>query len=69
MVIDAGGGTVDISSYTFTKTSPIEVQELAIPGCPYLSSAIAVIYKALRCTGIFEGSVIVRQRAEDYFRG
>ncbi|KAI0031113.1 hypothetical protein K488DRAFT_52739 [Vararia minispora EC-137] len=50
MIIDAGGGTVDLSSYTFTKTSPMEVREIAIPGC------------------IFEGSVIVRQRAENYLR-
>ncbi|KAL4244993.1 hypothetical protein ABKN59_002858 [Abortiporus biennis] len=34
MIIDAGGGTIDISTYTFTSaTSPITVEEIAPPGC------------------------------------
>ncbi|KAL4244988.1 hypothetical protein ABKN59_002854 [Abortiporus biennis] len=32
-IIDAGGGTVDLSTYTFTQTSPISVEEIAPPGC------------------------------------
>ncbi|KAI0783018.1 hypothetical protein C8Q75DRAFT_811243 [Abortiporus biennis] len=31
-IIDAGGGTVDLSTYTFTQTSPISVEEIAPPG-------------------------------------
>ncbi|KAI0308432.1 hypothetical protein OF83DRAFT_259689, partial [Amylostereum chailletii] len=48
MVIDAGGGTVDLSTYTFSEASPITIKEIAAPGC------------------IFEGSVIVRKRAEQH---
>ena len=33
MVIDAGGGTVDLSTYTFTSVSPITVEEIATPDC------------------------------------
>ncbi|KAI0785955.1 hypothetical protein C8Q75DRAFT_794294 [Abortiporus biennis] len=34
MIIDAGGGTIDISTYTFTNaTAPITVEEIAPPGC------------------------------------
>ncbi|KAI0318148.1 hypothetical protein OF83DRAFT_1057355 [Amylostereum chailletii] len=47
IVIDAGGGTVDLSTYTFTNTSPLKVQETAKPGC--------------LC--IFSGSDFIRRRA------
>ncbi|KAI0750416.1 hypothetical protein C8Q74DRAFT_1309969 [Fomes fomentarius] len=33
MVVDAGGGTVDISSYVFNSTSPLSVDELSTPDC------------------------------------
>ena len=33
MVIDAGGGTVDFSTYTFTNSIPIVIKEIAEPGC------------------------------------
>ncbi|KAI0750422.1 hypothetical protein C8Q74DRAFT_368077 [Fomes fomentarius] len=33
MVIDAGGGTVDISSYSFTSTAPLAVEEIAAAEC------------------------------------
>ena len=33
MIIDAGGGTVDISSYAFTSTSPLAVEEIASAEC------------------------------------
>ncbi|KAI0708754.1 hypothetical protein C8T65DRAFT_740136 [Cerioporus squamosus] len=33
MIVDAGGGTVDISSYSFTSTTPISVEEVATAEC------------------------------------
>ncbi|TFK50906.1 hypothetical protein OE88DRAFT_1630799 [Heliocybe sulcata] len=33
MIVDAGGGTIDLSSYRITKAKPIKVEEVAIPGC------------------------------------
>ena len=33
MIIDAGGGTVDISSYAFTSTAPLAVEEIASAEC------------------------------------
>ena len=35
MVVDAGGGTVDISSYAFSSTSPLRAREIATPGCEF----------------------------------
>lgn len=33
MIIDAGGGTVDISTYAIIKSSPITVEEISSPEC------------------------------------
>ncbi|KAH9847715.1 hypothetical protein C2E23DRAFT_484151 [Lenzites betulinus] len=33
MIVDAGGGTVDISSYSFVSTSPLSVDEIASADC------------------------------------
>ncbi|KAL6306646.1 hypothetical protein BKA93DRAFT_133315 [Sparassis latifolia] len=33
MIIDAGGGTVDLSTYTFTSVSPVSVEEISPPDC------------------------------------
>jgi len=33
VVVDAGGGTIDISSYTVTSTSPLGVEECHEPKC------------------------------------
>ena len=33
MIVDAGGGTVDISTYKFVNTNPLSVEEIAAPDC------------------------------------
>ncbi|KAH9940122.1 uncharacterized protein BXZ73DRAFT_99118 [Epithele typhae] len=33
MIIDAGGGTIDISSYEFASMSPLSVEEVTAPDC------------------------------------
>ena len=33
LVVDAGGGTIDISAYTVSSTSPLEVEEFDEPKC------------------------------------
>jgi hypothetical protein len=68
MIIDAGGGTVDISTYTFTSAMPIKVKEIAIPACKCRHS-IDILFILTTVLGVFEGSVIVRQRAENHIRG
>ncbi|KAF9650957.1 hypothetical protein BDM02DRAFT_3184899 [Thelephora ganbajun] len=35
LIVDAGGGTIDISSYTVNSTSPLEVEEFQEPKCFY----------------------------------
>ncbi|KAI0086044.1 hypothetical protein BDY19DRAFT_376420 [Irpex rosettiformis] len=38
MIIDAGGGTVDLSSYHFLASSPLSVEEIAPPDCIFQGS-------------------------------
>ncbi|KZT22435.1 hypothetical protein NEOLEDRAFT_1180846 [Neolentinus lepideus HHB14362 ss-1] len=45
MVVDAGGGTIDLSSYLITETRPIKVEEVASPGCR-LQGAVFVNQRA-----------------------
>lgn len=33
MVVDAGGGTVDVSTYTINEVAPMSVREIAAPEC------------------------------------
>ncbi|KAI0738318.1 hypothetical protein C8Q80DRAFT_1275832 [Daedaleopsis nitida] len=40
MVVDAGGGTVDVSTYFFKKAEPLVVEELAAPDCVMQGSAM-----------------------------
>lgn len=35
MIVDAGGGTVDISSYSFISISPVSVEEVAAADCEF----------------------------------
>ena len=46
MVVDAGGGTVDISSYAFKSAAPLSVEETAAPDC---RRGHCGILKASRC--------------------
>lgn len=36
MIIDAGGGTVDFSTYKITQVAPIALQEIAPTDCMFL---------------------------------
>ncbi|KAI0773051.1 hypothetical protein BD413DRAFT_656213 [Trametes elegans] len=45
MIVDAGGGTVDISSYSFVTTSPLSVEEVASADC-ILQGSTRVKYRA-----------------------
>ena len=38
LTIDAGGGTIDISSYTVRARSPLKVEELCLPKCKWFHS-------------------------------
>jgi hypothetical protein len=46
LVADAGGGTLDISSYAVRGTTPLVMEEIAPPDCP-LSSILCDLYSLL----------------------
>ncbi|KAL6307414.1 hypothetical protein BKA93DRAFT_727356 [Sparassis latifolia] len=52
IVADAGGGTLDISSYAIRGTVPLVIEEIAPPDCT---------------SGVFAGSVFVSRRARAFF--
>lgn len=60
MIIDAGGGTVDLSTYKITQVGPIAVKEIAPSDCEFLcrilcfrdsSSGVALRYLSRICNG------------------
>ena len=69
MIIDAGGGTVDISTYAFKSVEPVKVEEISVPSCKYHERSGLLPRRAHRLPGLLEGSVIVRHRAEALIRG
>ncbi len=71
MIVDAGGGTVDISTYTRTSSSSTNdssFEEIVAPACLY-----SVLYSLDRISppsplGIFSGSIFVTRRAESFLK-
>lgn len=68
IVADAGGGTLDISSYAIRGTSPLVIEEIAPPDCayPHVKCNCFLIIFVL---GVFAGSVFVSRRARAFFEG
>jgi hypothetical protein len=67
IIVDAGGGTVDISSYAHRPSSK-EFEEIAAPQCKSVTNS----NRELILTNIpayFKGSVFVTRAAEIYFNG
>jgi hypothetical protein len=68
LVADAGGGTLDISSYAIRATAPLVIEEIAPPDCRF---SCIEFYTAINCchVGVFAGSVFVSRRARAFFEG
>jgi len=70
-VADAGGGTLDISSYAIKGVSPLLIEEIAPPDCTpsfFFSRFVpnSPPYIAVFITGLFSGSVFVSRRARKF---
>ena len=68
---DAGGGTLDISSYAIKSVSPLLIEEIAPPDCTsssFLSRFVSnpPSYIAVFIIGLFSGSVFVSRRARKF---
>ncbi|KAI0310026.1 hypothetical protein OF83DRAFT_1156557 [Amylostereum chailletii] len=63
IIIDAGGGTVDLSTYTFVDTAPPKGQEIARPGCIFEGSDFVLV------SPTFHGSRTHRRMIVEKLRG
>ena len=66
-VIDAGGGTIDISSYNVTSISPLKVEEFHEPKCEDLSCPPNILTD--REIGFYQGGEIVTASVLAYGKG
>ena len=68
MIIDAGGGTIDISTYKVLSNGPLQVEELYEPQCESYSS-IAVFASKSFISGFVQGGELVTVRATEMVKG
>jgi hypothetical protein len=65
MVVDCGGGTIDVSSYS--RESSGSFKETTAPECSSEITARSRFLANLVTPGLFQGAVFVTRRARDYF--
>ncbi len=68
LIVDAGGGTVDISSYETQEDQEGSFYELAAPECHRIFSSIPSFAEYLYL-GKIRGSIFVTKRAQMYLEG
>ena len=68
VIVDAGGGTIDISSYSKNVggAKNIRFEEVAAPQCNYLFSRLRCFKSHPLPTGLFHGSVFVTVHARSF---
>ncbi|RPD70102.1 hypothetical protein L226DRAFT_470624 [Lentinus tigrinus ALCF2SS1-7] len=72
MVVDAGGGTVDISSYVSKSTAPLTVQETSFPKCVMLGSVTVNmraenLFRARLQGSKYDDDATIRDMVDDAF--
>ena len=65
VIVDAGGGTVDISSYSRNVRGGFE--EIAAPQCSFFF--LAILPLTISMAGYFHGSVFVTLNAKRFLEG
>ncbi|KAI0750409.1 hypothetical protein C8Q74DRAFT_1373996 [Fomes fomentarius] len=72
MVVDTGGGTVDISSYVIKSTAPLSVEEISAPDCIIQGSTVVnmraerLLKARLANSPIFNGAETIRTLMENF---
>ena len=67
VIVDAGGGTVDISSYSRNQNEGFE--EIAAPQCSFVVIILTLLNSAQYILGHFHGSVFVTMHAKRFLEG
>ncbi|KZV77329.1 hypothetical protein PENSPDRAFT_747068 [Peniophora sp. CONT] len=74
MIIDAGGGTVDISTYAFQSVEPVKIEEIAVPSCLLEGSVIvrqraeSLVREKLQRSTKFNDESYVKAIAQEFDR-
>lgn len=69
LVLDAGGGTLDVTSYRVSNTDPIELEEIATPDCTSVkANFISGGGLSNPRAGRFAGSIFVNKAAKELLR-
>ena len=68
MVVDAGGGTVDLSAYDRGSTGSGRFEEITSPQCMCLTAAIDQPLIFSHSLGLFKGSIFVTKNATRYIQ-
>ena len=69
MIIDAGGGTIDISTYKVLSTEPLQVEELYEPECELDELRYQIPYLRTLFVGLLQGGEFVTARAREMVQG
>ena len=69
MVLDAGGGTLDVDSYEVMNANPVELREIVRPDCTQILLRLLLVYDSSTAIGRFAGSVFVNMAAREIIEG
>ena len=69
LIIDAGGGTIDISTYVVLNNRPLQVEELCKPECKSDQSQPQVFCSKALVLGLVQGGEFVTARAREMIQG
>jgi len=69
LIIDAGGGTIDISTYKVLRNGPLQVEELYEPKCESDPSQLHVFSFKSSISGFVQGGELVTVRATEMVKG
>ena len=69
LIIDAGGGTIDISTYRVLSNGPLQVEELYEPSCESGSSQGTFSSLITSTSGLVQGGELVTARATAMTQG
>ena len=68
VIIDAGGGTIDISVYSVVSSPTVTVKEIAPAECKFLYYLLGAHKSNTILLGRLQGSVFVTLRAEQFLQ-
>jgi hypothetical protein len=69
LIVDAGGGTIDLSAYSCASGSADSFEEIAPPQCELARNFGSPLFLMFIVAGHFNGSIFVTFNARAYLEG